>query len=414
MKIGPRACRSVDQTIEETVNKDTQTPGGTKGFSLKPCAITKYYLTAEYRSMSLRQLRQMRGLGGSKLNHPDLQQPRINKDEEDILALMDLMENTWINPLRHDQDDLVNLSTGVLTTAEFTRDLLNAQKIGEGAYQTFKSLRLEKDQPDVNFHDTMKKQNLKTFLNLNKKNVTCKAQTKYVVLKAGRNLFGYMILVAQSRQLQMNYVLAHPLGPLPWAIANGEGTLRKTNKAKLARELEKNTTQAETMPRPSACIIDGMGLVQKLSGNNKTFAELAKYALSKVLHEGAQSSRIDMVFDVYLEESIKNAERCNRGSGSGIQFKQITPGHKIKQWRKFFDSSSNKSSLISFIVDEWKSSENREKFSNKILYATNKEACFKIRADGCEDIKDLTSSQEEADTRMLLHALHAPSKDIRP
>jgi len=51
-----------------------------------------------------------------------------------------------------------------------------------------------------------------------------------------------------------------------------------------------------------------MGLVQKLSGNNKTFAELTKSALSKVLHEGAQSRRIDVVFDVYLEEFIKNAE----------------------------------------------------------------------------------------------------------
>ena len=40
----------VDQTIEETVNKDTQTPGGTKGFSLKPAALSRYYLTAEYRS----------------------------------------------------------------------------------------------------------------------------------------------------------------------------------------------------------------------------------------------------------------------------------------------------------------------------------------------------------------------------
>lgn len=41
----------VDQAIEETVNKDTQTAGGTKGFSLKPGAVTKYYLTAEYRSV---------------------------------------------------------------------------------------------------------------------------------------------------------------------------------------------------------------------------------------------------------------------------------------------------------------------------------------------------------------------------
>jgi len=29
----------VDQTIEETVNKDTQTPGGIKGFSLNPGAV---------------------------------------------------------------------------------------------------------------------------------------------------------------------------------------------------------------------------------------------------------------------------------------------------------------------------------------------------------------------------------------
>ena len=35
----------MDQTIEETVNKDTQTPGGTKGFSLKHGAVARYYVT---------------------------------------------------------------------------------------------------------------------------------------------------------------------------------------------------------------------------------------------------------------------------------------------------------------------------------------------------------------------------------
>jgi hypothetical protein len=37
-----------DQVTEETVNKDTQTPGGTKGFNLNPAAIKRYYLTAEH------------------------------------------------------------------------------------------------------------------------------------------------------------------------------------------------------------------------------------------------------------------------------------------------------------------------------------------------------------------------------
>ncbi|KAJ8415585.1 hypothetical protein AAFF_G00425650 [Aldrovandia affinis] len=40
----------VDQTIEETVNRDTQTAGGTKGFSLKQAAVEMYYLTSGYRS----------------------------------------------------------------------------------------------------------------------------------------------------------------------------------------------------------------------------------------------------------------------------------------------------------------------------------------------------------------------------
>ena len=31
----PFGCIPMDQTIEETINKDTQTPGGTKGFSTK-------------------------------------------------------------------------------------------------------------------------------------------------------------------------------------------------------------------------------------------------------------------------------------------------------------------------------------------------------------------------------------------
>ena len=89
------------------------------------------------------------------------------------------------------------------------------------------------------------------------------------------NLFGHMIL-AQSRQLDSRDVLAHLVGPLPWALARAYGFLRKTNKAALARELERNVSPAEDIPDPSTCIIDGMSLVQRMNGNNKTFAQLAE------------------------------------------------------------------------------------------------------------------------------------------
>ena len=49
----------VNQACEESVNKDTQTPVGTKGFSLMPKAVNKYYLVAEYRSIFMRYLKDM-------------------------------------------------------------------------------------------------------------------------------------------------------------------------------------------------------------------------------------------------------------------------------------------------------------------------------------------------------------------
>jgi len=42
----------VDQTLEETVNKDTKTAGGTKGFSLKSSTPTKYYNGSLYLSVT--------------------------------------------------------------------------------------------------------------------------------------------------------------------------------------------------------------------------------------------------------------------------------------------------------------------------------------------------------------------------
>ena len=114
-----------------------------------------------------------------------------------------------------------------------------------------------------------------------------------------------------------------------------------------------------------------------------------------------------MVFDVYREISIKNTERANRGADIGIQFRNIAPGHSIQRWRKLLCSSSNKASLIKFLVNTWKQPLQREKLQKKVLYVTCEQECFKISKDQWEDIVELKSSQEEADTRMLLHALHA-------
>ena len=113
----------VDQTIQETVNKDTQTPGGTKGFSLNPGAVTRYYLTSEYRNMYIGKLRDMIGRSDSRMSHPDLQLSRIQRDEVDIQSLVDLMDTSWINPLSPDQAEFVSLSTDTVPPPDVERDV---------------------------------------------------------------------------------------------------------------------------------------------------------------------------------------------------------------------------------------------------------------------------------------------------
>ena len=218
-------------------------------------------------------------------SHPDLQLPRIRRDVADVTAFEGLLQNSWINPLSHDEKELVNLSTGILAPPDVARGLLEAHKVGQQAYQMIREDRLEKDPPTVNFNDTLKKQKLKTFLSIMRKQAGNKAQGKRMELKADRNLFGHMIVIAQSRALPKD-VLAHPLGPLIWSLANADGSLCKTNKAALKRELEQTVSPAEAIPETSSCIIDGMNLVHKLKGDGKTFAQLADSALNLVLHEG--------------------------------------------------------------------------------------------------------------------------------
>lgn len=409
----PFARIPVDQAIEVTNNKDTQTPGGTKGFSLKPGAVSRYYLTSEYRSSYLRELRDIVGTNSSRhLNHPDLHLPRIKKDEADVRAFEDLIENSWINPLSHDETELVNLSTGILAPPDVASDLLKAHQVGEEAYKEFRENRLEGDTPRVKFHSKMEKQNLKTFSNVNKKQ-TGKVLRQQIILKADRNLFAHMIIIAQSRKIPIKEVLAHPLGPLPWSLANSDGSLRKTNKAALARELEKNVPPAEDMPTPSACIIDGMSLVHKLKADGKTFEQLADSALQQALHEGTDSARIDVVFDVYRDSSIKNSERCNRGADTGTKWKNIAPGHSLLQWRKFLRTPENKISLIEFLVNQWKQPAKRGKLQGKSLYVTCGEKCYLFTINQWTEIQTLKTTQEEADTRVLLHAWHAAEDGYR-
>ena len=329
----------MDQTIEETINKDTQTPGGTKGFSTKRNAVSKYYITADDRASCVRQLRAMVDIRNKGFWHPDLTKPRISRDEKVVNSLCTMMAETWMNPFEMSGEELCSISTGVIPTPEAVRDMCQAREIGESAYLEFVEERLGKNR-SKSFFDPIHKLKLASFETKSVKSKVTKE--KNIELKADKNVFSMMTIVAQTRQLDMKKVFSYPLGPVPWALATSSGSMRKTNKALLAQALEKMSTPVETLSGNIVAIVDAMSIVHKVKGNQKTFGELSKEIFNKILAESTERSRIDVIFDVYRNISIKNIERVeNRESSAAPTFKHILPNHKIQQWQKFLKSSAN-------------------------------------------------------------------------
>ena len=217
--------------------------------------------------------------------------------------------------------DLCNLSSGASPEKDVVTNILTAEEKEDQAFVDFLTKILSGDRT-MKFFDILPKAKLKFFSTLKSKKIV--AKDKEIMLKAGKNLFGMMTVISQSRNLDMKEVLSHSLDPIRWSLATGSGTLRKVNEAVFSSNLEKESTPSEEITENSACIIDTMSLVQKIKGNHKTFKEVPETLFRKAMSEKGSCNRVDLVFDVYKQKSIKNAERRNRGDFVSFLFCEST------------------------------------------------------------------------------------------
>ena len=151
-----------------------------------------------------------------------------------------------------------------------------------------------------------------------------------------------------------------------------------------------------------------------MKGNDQTFSQLADLAPTDILREGVNVHIIDVVFDVYREDSIKNAERSNSGRTTGIQFRNMAPGHRIQQWRSV---SAARPTRPTSQGSWWPSGRHpwklRANLNDKPLYIASQETCLHITKDQWAEVAGLQSNQEEADARVILHATHAAAEGYR-
>ena len=168
--------------------------------------------------------------------------------------------------------------------------------------------------------------------------------------------------------MDLRELLSYPPIYLPLSLTENDGSLKKAAKSSFSHKIETDTPPTAMLQKDHAFIVDGTAYVQQIKSRGLTFNEFSTKLLNYILSSAKCASRVDVVFNVYLENSNKDVERQRRSTDK-IVVKQIICTSQIKQLSQQFSSRNFKNKLVSYILNHWKIK--RELLKNKILYVND-------------------------------------------
>ena len=170
----------------------------------------------------------------TKRLHKDCGAKRIKKDEVSVQAVLESIK-TGSNPSAvEDTTNLFSISSAVVVPDDIAANILNAYTIREKRFVQFINEILKSSK--VSFYDTLPNLKLKTF-SAEVKTTYVKMKGQELTVRADRNLFTRLLIVAQTRSLNMRDVLCYELDPVPWSLASVDESLAKNCKVKTARSV---------------------------------------------------------------------------------------------------------------------------------------------------------------------------------
>ena len=418
-----------DLALEQSVNRDSKVKGGIVGFTQKTEAVNRWLVTAHKRAAivsstkSLIESNDHESGQERELTHKEFGKKRLERDESDVQKLLRVLSEQMLNPFdtkAHQTSSVMNIATNVTATDDVSNDIRTALNVGKTCFDEFVKSRLG-NRHEKSIMEPLKKNKLKTLaFHRTPVKLPSRSESSVVSLNADRTFFSRLIVVAKTRSVDLKAVLAHELSPVPMSLAYADSSLRKTQKSKLLHILEAEVTSTEeALPESDTCcvwIYDGMALVQRTkTAMLVTFGDFANLLLGIVLKTFniKKCDRVDVVFDRYDRTmSIKSSERQRRQRSTGLYLHIHGPQTPLpKQWTKFMDDSRSKANLTSFLCTYWCKIAPARIPEGKSLYIgggfDDVLMTKRIVVNGVEECHDLFSDQEEADTRMLLHASHA-------
>lgn len=118
---------------------------------------------------------------------------------------------------------------------------------------------------------------------------------------------------------------------------------------------------------------------------------------------------VDVVFDQYMQKSIKEGERSRIGETTALEIKISGPASPVlKHWAKYIGNPQNKENPFAFLGDIWCQMADKQLQRRQMTVLggcfRDGERALQVTKDGCENVLPL---RLEADTRLLLQAKHS-------
>ena len=202
----------------------------------------------------------------------------------------------------------------------------------------------------------------------------------------------------------MGAFFSHENHAWPPSLASNS-IMHQTTKSDLTRCLEPLVSKTEGVPSVDVTILDGAALVHILDPSKsqvtvKTFQDYSQLVFLPYIQHMLQGVvRVDVVWDVYKEDSLKAQTRQNRGSGNQLRVANNT--NISTNWKNSLRNDANKESLFQLLanaIQEFHPPQGKQVISTGGQHAVS---------SSMSDLSDLSCTHEEADSRLLFHASHA-------
>lgn len=244
-----------------------------------------------------------------------------------------------------EKPERVDLDESIIMPPEVLEDVRNVKVIGERIYQEFQQKRIFTQ--DEAFTAPLKRCRLRLFKYGRIEPQT--SQKSSVTAVKDSQAKTAQILLAANAGRHVTELFKHESNDYPPALTR-KGKLHHGAKSEILDLVTEAST--ENQPQTSCAVLDGAVLVQMLRPRNVTTIEeyCSNVFIPYILKYFENNQRVDVIWDVYVPNSLKAGTREQRGTGNQ---RRVTLATKIPgNWASFLRVDQNKQKLFVLLADQ--------------------------------------------------------------